>query len=222
MLPTAHINVPFPNEDSFIRWKFEIENTGNFKFKIHRGRYTNSSGNTTRYFVCINGSTFYQSKQLNKGNLRCTHKKQYYCPSRITATNQADGSIMVSYVSTHIPHGNEHSVNDSLTFLKSSICANLEKISTEVRKSNEEPFVLALDEQLKKLIKEMEIGSIPSIIPINVTNHKANNRASSHTNKTPNSQPPPQQPLFPLLRSPSTSMMEGMSWMKYVARQQLQ
>ena len=145
-------NIQFSTEESFLEWKSRIESENqhhpNCSFVVYRGGRLASDGSLTRYLVCSLSSLY--GRRRGKGK-----EARYYCPSRIYMQKKTDGTVHVSYVSTHIPHS--HFNNPIALKYRADLRRGLEMLSTFVE--NTEDFQ-KLEVFYRNVKREIGIGKL--------------------------------------------------------------
>ncbi|XP_014281307.1 uncharacterized protein [Halyomorpha halys] len=98
----------FDNQDEFLKWKKTVEEEETASYVQRRAAYSTKEYLVTNY--CCNRSGNYRtaisspSKRKRHLKIQGSNKINSYCPAKIKAYFDKDGSVKVIYCSTHVGH----------------------------------------------------------------------------------------------------------------------
>ncbi|XP_014274118.1 zinc finger protein 671-like [Halyomorpha halys] len=98
----------FDNQDEFLKWKKTVEEEETASYVQRHAAYSTKQYRVTDY--CCNRSGNYRtaisspSKRERHLKIQGSNKINSYCPAKIKAQLDKDGSVIVKYCSTHVGH----------------------------------------------------------------------------------------------------------------------
>ncbi|RZF42196.1 hypothetical protein LSTR_LSTR004345 [Laodelphax striatellus] len=103
--------VTFENKTQFYDWKKRLEDDEKVQYVQNTGRRVSTNNSITIYYVCHRSgsykpmvSSLERKRQLK---IQGSSKINAFCPSRIKATFQTKGNVVVEFCWTHLGHSND-------------------------------------------------------------------------------------------------------------------
>ncbi|XP_044758430.1 uncharacterized protein LOC123316424 isoform X2 [Coccinella septempunctata] len=116
-LITEQLN--FDDTDSFLKWKLTLENDSGSHFVRNYTQQTKCYDEVILYVCHRSGHTFPKGENMNKvGNDNMMKKIGGFCPASIKMMKKKDGSVLASFLETHIGHIDEEDTGQGDTTKK--------------------------------------------------------------------------------------------------------
>lgn len=154
--PLQSCTIEFSSEESFLEWKSRVESTccppQPLSYVVYRGSRQKTDGSITRYFICSLSSLYRKRRKVPSA--------RFYCPSRITAEERANGTISVHYVSTHIPHS--HFNNPDAMQCRLELRAKVAQLIALIENTESQSQLHEMNDSLGALIRKATTNSTVS------------------------------------------------------------